>query len=78
MGVKVISTMYYAKVFLVTQVSTAERHPDVDAARRWIDLERQSQRRLFRFGQIYENTPQQRIVATCDARGWHEVPQEFS
>jgi hypothetical protein len=70
--------VYYARVFLAPQVSTAERHPDVDTARCWIDRERQLHPRSFRFGQIYENTPQQRIVATCDAGGWHAVPQDMN
>ena len=62
--------MYYARIVFETNASVAEKHSDVQVARRWIEDERQARPDLFRFGQILEGTPALEVVATCGPKGW--------
>jgi hypothetical protein len=62
--------MYYARVVFEKNASAAERHDDVSSARRWIEEERYTKPDLFRLGQIFEATPDRKIVAICDLKGW--------
>lgn len=63
----------YARVVFETNASVAERHDDVEAARRWIESERDASPESFRIGQILERTPDCEIVATFDLKGWQST-----
>ena len=62
--------VFYATVVFDTNASVAERHHDVSAARRWIDEERDAKPKSFSLGLILDGTPDRKIVATCDSKGW--------
>jgi hypothetical protein len=62
--------IYYASVTFKNAASAAERHEDISVAMRWIDEERQARPQTFRCGQILEATPDRRVIATCDVKGW--------
>ena len=65
---------YYARVVFETNASVAERHDDVNAARCWIEAEKDASPRSFRLGQIFEGFAQVReIVATYDSNGWQST-----
>lgn len=61
----------YARVTFQTDESTAERHDDEGAARRWIESERDANPASFRPGQLLTSTPSEHdILATYDRNGW--------
>lgn len=62
---------YDARVVFETKASATERHEEFGAARRWIQLERQSKTELFHLGQIIEATPSRPVVVSCNANGWN-------
>ena len=62
---------YYARVVFETNASVAERYDDVNAARGWIEAEKNASPESFRLGQIFEGSQVRQIVATCDSEGWH-------
>jgi hypothetical protein len=62
----------HARVVFERNTSVAEMHPDVSAARQWIDSERHARPSLFRLGQIVGSAPDHPIIAICDAKGWHQ------
>jgi hypothetical protein len=61
---------YYARIVFETNASVAERHDDVNAARGWIEAERNASPATFRLGQIFEGSQVRQVVATCDRKGW--------
>jgi hypothetical protein len=63
--------MYYARLILETKDSVAERHADMHSARCWIEDEWRERAERISLGQIYENTPEWKLVATRDVEGWH-------
>jgi hypothetical protein len=67
--------MYYARVVFDTNASAAERHDDVEGARRWIEREQRASPESFRFGQILAGRGNPEVVAMCDVEGWHAVSQ---
>jgi hypothetical protein len=61
---------YYARVVFEADASVAEKHDSLEAARRWIETERDTSPESFRLGQIVVGTPDVEIVATFDLQGW--------
>jgi hypothetical protein len=64
--------MCHARVVFEGNTSVAEAHPDASAAHRWIESERRAQPASFRLGQIVSRAPDRKVIATCDAKGWHQ------
>jgi len=62
----------HARVVFEQNISVAEMHSDVSAAQQWIESERQAQPASFRLGQIVGGAPDHQVIATCDAKGWHQ------
>ena len=63
--------MYYSRIVFETNASVAEKHTDERAARQSIEAERRARPKLFRLGQVLEETTALEVVATCDREGWH-------
>ena len=62
---------YYARITFQSDASAAERHDDEDAARRWVESERNAKPEHFKFGQVVERgSSEPEVVATCDRNGW--------
>ena len=62
--------MFYARVVFQTNASAAERHDNVNSARRWIEDERVARPASFQLGEIFERGPDWQVIATCDSNGW--------
>jgi hypothetical protein len=62
--------VFYARVAFRTNASAAERHDNVNSARRWIEDERVAWPASFQWGEIFERGPDWQVIGTCDSNGW--------